>query len=207
MSLNDILLYSEEGGVSEVGAEWQGTHQPQAHRFNKFLLRHSHLYMFCYARLKSALYASGILDINKIQGSNFSALAPPSPYQAEAWESTLRMLSRIVAFCLDHNLRLLVVVFPMQMQMSPAELEFYREKYHVQIGDGALIGEPQRRLREFATMSGVTLVDLLPVYRTYNSRDLYLRTERIPSDPAHPSIKGNRVAADEIFRILQLAGK
>jgi hypothetical protein len=46
-------------------------------------------------------------------------------------------------------------------------------------------------------------VDLLPVYRAYDSKDLYLRNKMIPSEPTHPSVKGNQVAADEIFRILK----
>ena len=203
LNLNDVFVYSESGNISEDGAEWQGARQPRLHRFSEFLLRHSHLYMFCYTRLKLSLYALGVLDMNKLQGSNFAALAPPSAYQAEAWESTLGMLSRIAAFCWEHGYRLVVVVFPMQMQMSPAELKFYREKYRLQLGDGALTGEPQRRLREFAAATCMSLLDLLPVYRTYNSQDLYLRNNMIRSDPNHPSVKGNQVAADEIFRVLR----
>ena len=98
-----------------------------------------------------------------------------------------------------------MVVFPMQMQMSPAELDFYRETYHLQLGDGALFGDPQRRLREFAAAKDVVLVDLLPVYRASNSKDLYLRNKMIPSDPTHPSIEGNQIAANEIFRVLKAA--
>jgi hypothetical protein len=159
--------------------------------------------MFCYARLKSFLYGSGALDINKVRGSDFVALAPPSEYQKRAWGSSLGMLSQIAALCREHGYRLVVVAFPMQMQLSATELQFYRDKYHVRLSDETLFGEPQRRLREYAHAAGVTLVDLLPVYHGYNPEDLYLHNNMIPSDPTHPSIKGNQIAADEIFRVLQ----
>ena len=113
------------------------------------------------------------------------------------------MLSQIVAFCREHGYQLVVVVFPMQMQLSAAELQFYRSKYHLRLSDEALRGEPQRRLQEYAAAAGVSLVDLLSVYRGYNPSDLYLRNNMIPSDPTHPSIKGNQIAADNIFRVLQ----
>jgi lysophospholipase L1-like esterase len=203
LCLNDILVYSESGATADAEGEWHAGRLPLARRFNQFALRHSQSYTLFYARLKSFLYSSGALDINKVQGFNFVALAPPSAYQTQAWASSLGMLSRIVAFCREHGYQLVVVVFPMQMQMSATELRFYRTKYHLHLGDGALSGDPQRRLREFAAARGVTLVDLLPVYRAHDSKDLYLRNKMIPSDPTHPSVQGNQVAADEIFRILK----
>jgi lysophospholipase L1-like esterase len=203
LTLNDILVYSEEGGVSEADTQWQGQQLPVVRRFSHFLLRHSQLYMLIYSRLKSSLYDSGTLDINKVQGSNFVALSPPSVYQTQAWTSSLEMLSRIVAFCRSRGYRLVVVVFPMQMQMSAADLQFYREKYHLQLGDKTLSGDPQRRLKEFAKATGVTLVDLLPVYRAYDSKDLYLRNKMIPFDPTHPSAIGNKIAAEEIFGVIK----
>jgi lysophospholipase L1-like esterase len=206
LCLNDILLYSESGSVSEAGAQWHAWRMPWIRRFSHFLLRHSQLYMFGYAHLKSFLCGSGALDINKVRGLNFVALAPPSEYQKQAWASSLGMLSRIAAFCREHGYRLVVVAFPMQMQLSAAELHFYRDKYHLRLGDDTLSGDPQRRLQEFAFATGVTLVDLLPIYRGYNPEDLYLHTSMIPADPTHPSIKGNQIAADEIFGALQRTG-
>ena len=203
VSLNDILVYSAEGGVSEADAQWQGEHLPLARRLSHFLLRHSQLYMLSYSRLKSFLYDFGALDINKVQGSNFVALSPASAYQTQAWTSSLEMLSRIAALCRERGYRLIVVVFPMQMQMSAADLRFYREKYHLKLSDQTLSGDPQRRLKEFAKATGVTLVDLLPVYRAYDSKDLYLRNKLIPFDPSHPSVKGNKIAAEEIFGVLK----
>ena len=91
----------------------------------------------------------------------------------------------------------------MQMQLSTEELQFYRDNYHLRLGDEALSGEPQQRMREFGAKTGVTVVDLLPVYRTYHPEELYLRNAMISADPSHPSVKGNQIAADEIFRVLK----
>jgi hypothetical protein len=203
LNLNDVLIYSESGGVSGTGAEWQGGRPRLLHRLSQFALRHSQLYFFCYSSLKSWLYGAGVLDINRVQGSNFVALAAPSKYQAEAWQSTLSMLLRIATFCRGHSYRFVVVVFPMQMQMTAADFKFYRGRYHMNLGDAALSGEPQQRLQKFALANGVNVIDLLPVYRTYNSGEMYLRNKMIRSDPNHPSIKGNQVAADVISHALQ----
>jgi lysophospholipase L1-like esterase len=203
LALNDILVYSESGSISEAGAQWHGRRFPWTRKFSRFLLRHSQLYLFCYSRLKSAMYGSGIIDVNKVRGLNFVTLTPPSPYQKEAWESSLRMLAKIVAFCRERGYRVGVIVFPMQMQLSTEELQFYRDNYRLHLGDETLSGEPQQRLREFAAKTGVTMVDLLPVYRAYHPEELYLQNAMIPADPSHPSVKGNQIAADEIFRALK----
>jgi lysophospholipase L1-like esterase len=203
LSLNDILVYSESGAISETGAEWHGHSVRWSRRPSRFLLRHSQLYMFCYSQLKSALYSTGITDVNKARGLNFVTLTPASTYQKEAWESSLRMLTKIVAFCRKRGYKIGVAVFPMQMQLSPRELQFYHDKYHLNLGPDALSGEPQRKLREFATDMDITMVDLLPVYRASNPEELYLRNALIHADPNHPSVKGNQIAADEIFRVVK----
>ena len=203
LTLNDILVYSKLGSVSEAGAAWHGGRPPLPHKVNQFLLQRSQLYVFCYARLKSFLYDSQILDINEVRGLNFVTLTPPSEYQNRAWKSSLEMLSQILAFCREHGYRTVVAIFPMQMQLSPMQLQFYRDKYHLRLGDETLSGEPQQRLREFIVAEGGAVVDLLPIYRTHPSEELYLRNSMIPADPIHPSVKGHQIAADEIFRVFK----
>ena len=203
LNLNDIVVYSEKGAVSDVGAQWHSGRLAWTKKLSRFLLQHSQLYVFCFARFKSSMYFSGILDVNKARGMNFVTLTPPSKYQQEAWESSFRMLTKISAFCRERGYRLVVVVFPLEMQLSAEELQFYREKYHLHLGSEALSGEPQQRLRDFAAKAGIVLVDLLPAYRALNPEDLYLRNAMVRADPYHPSIKGNQVAAEEIFRALK----
>lgn len=203
LNLNDIVVYTEKGAVSDVGAQWHSGRLAWTKRLSRFLLQHSQLYVFCFGRFKSSMYFSGVLDVNKARGMNFVTLTPPSAYQKEAWESSFRMLTKIAAFCRERGYRLVVVVFPLEMQLSAEELQFYREKYHLHLGPEALSGEPQQRLRDFAAKTGITLVDLLPAYRALNPEDLYLRNAMVRADPYHPSVKGNQVAAEEIFRTLK----
>ena len=58
LCLNDILVYSESGAISEAGAEWKGQRLAGTRRLSRFLLRHSQLYAFSYAQLKSAMYSA-----------------------------------------------------------------------------------------------------------------------------------------------------
>jgi lysophospholipase L1-like esterase len=198
LALNDILIYERSGAISEIGSKWQGGQLPTIRRFNRFLLRHSHLYLYGFARLKSFVYGSRLLDINVVRGLDFAALAPPSPYQDHAWESSFEMLSRIRDLCRQRGYRFVVVVFPMQMQLSAVQLQFYRQKYHLNLSDDAVSGKPQQRLRQFAAQTGIDLVDLLPIYRIHESEGLYFHSAMIPADPTHPSARGNHLIAEQI---------
>jgi lysophospholipase L1-like esterase len=203
LCLNDILVYSDSGAVSEAGAEWEGQRLTGTRRLSRFLLRNSQLYAFSYTQLKAAMYSARIIDVNKERGGAFVTLTAPTTYQNEAWESSLRKLTKIIEFCRERGYRIGLVVFPMQMQLSDAELQFYHDKYHLRLGPEALSGEPQRRLQEFATRMNLAMVDLLPVYRASNPEELYLRNKMIRADPTHPSVKGNRIAAEEIVRVFK----
>jgi len=55
------------------------------------------------------------------------------------------MLAKIVAFSRERGYRVGVIVFPMQMQLSTEELQFYRDRYHLRLGDEPLSGEPHQR--------------------------------------------------------------
>jgi hypothetical protein len=198
LALNDILVYDKSDSISEFGSKWQGKQLPVLRRCSRLLLRHSALYFYCFARLKSFLYGSSILNINEVRGPDFVALAPTSPYQEHAWESSFEMLSRISEFCRQRGYRFVLVVFPMQMQLSQVQLQFYRQRYHLELSDDAVSGAPQHKLTEFAARTGIELVDLLPAYREHESEDLYLHNEMILADPTHPSKRGDHLAAEQI---------
>ena len=200
--LNDMALYSESGSVSAAPPRWRDKTVAWIRQFNRFWLRHSQVYLLSYARLKAFLYGAGALDMN----DRFLALEAPSEYQRRAWTSTFEMLTRIARFCMEHGYRLVVVVFPMQMQLSAAEEDFYRYKYHMRLGNETLSGSPQQRLQQYAAANALPLVDLRPAYLRYDSKSLYIHNQRVPSDPTHPSVLGNEVAAAEILRALQQAG-
>ncbi len=201
LCLNDIAAYQDLSARKPPSPSQQK--ESVVRRISDFLLEHSQLYMASYLKLKSILYGMGILDINKLHEYDFLALEPPSPKQEKAWDSSFKLLSKIVELSRQGHYRLVIVVFPMEMQISPSVLQLYRNRLHVRLGDEALSGEPQRRIKEFASAQGITVVDLLRMFRTLGPSKLYLRNVAISLDPVHPSILGNRIAGEEIFRVLE----
>ena len=201
LCLNDIAIYSDAGRKSERGV--RSSTDTVVRGTSDFLLKHSQLYIALYMRLKSVLYGLGLLDINKIQGYNFLPLEPSSSRQEKAWKSSFEILSRIAELARRDHYRLLVVVFPMEMQLSADALRLYRDQFRVRLGAEAQSGEPQKRILEFGNELGIQVVDLLPAFRTVDSGKLYLRNKVISLDPIHPSPLGNRIASNEIFKTLE----
>ena len=58
-------------------------------------------------------------------------------------------MSDIVALSRKDHYKLAFVVFPIEMQVSKSALRLYRDRLHVDLDDGALSGEPQRKVEEF----------------------------------------------------------
>ena len=175
-------------------------------RLSAQLLLHSHVYLASYMNLKSLLYKIGVLDINRVHSYDFLPLKPPSAKQAKAWESSLKLLSKIVALVRERDYPLLLVVFPMEVQLSPAAIELYRRELRVSIPPEALKGDPQRRIRAFGVEQGIPVVDLLPAFQSANHHELFLRNRAITYDPVHPSPFGHQLAGDEVYRILTANG-
>jgi hypothetical protein len=197
--LNDIRIYGRRAGMRSTGA-----HTIKLLRTTAMLLtRHSQLFLASYLKLKSALYRLGVLDVNQIEGAELLAIEPESSEQDRAWQSSLQLLSEITETATREHIPLLLVVFPLEMQLSPQMLQLYRDQVHVRLGSEALSGKPQARLREFASAHRVPLIDLLPTFQAHIGTSLYLRNKSITYDPVHPSIIGNQITADQIFNYLE----
>jgi len=197
IALNDILPYTESGETGEQSAEFR-MKASWIRRLNHFLLTHSHMYVASYSRLKSWLYASRLLDMNQLQGWNLLALKPPSPSQAMAWQGTYRMLATIIDDSTAQQVPVVLLVFPLRMQMSPLQLKLYRDRYHLEVSSAALEGDPQRHLNEFATRAHVALIDLLPIFRTCPPEEIYFHNDRVRDDAIHLSSVGHQIAAETI---------
>jgi lysophospholipase L1-like esterase len=194
LALNDIAEYTAPSPGARTGAS-PLTPPGVIRQVNDFLLDHSQLYLTSYLNLKSVLYWAGVLDINRVHDYDFLSLEPPSAKQARAWESTLALLTRLVALTRERGYPLVISVFPMEVQLSRERLELYRRKFRTALGPEVLAGEPQRRVREFGAAHGVTVVDLLPAFRAAGDEPTFLRNGAITYDPVHPSVVGHRVAA------------
>jgi len=108
-----------------------------------------------------------------------------SPRVQRAWEITLENLEKIVRFCDEGQIALVILAFPSTYQFL----------------DPDAYGIPQRILEDFGTEQGVEVVNLLPLLtraaeeRGESPFDYFL-------DENHPSARGNTVIADLVAPIL-----
>lgn len=204
IALNDVRQYREESQPPPVAvkAGLSARASDLVRPMNGLLLGHSQLYLLGYMSLKSFLYRTGVLDINAQHGYDFLAVEPPSPRQERAWASTMVQLERIAALARARGYPLVLVVFPVEVQLGPASLDFYRREFRVALGPEALSGDPQRRLAAFGAAHGVPVVDLLPAFRRADAEALYLRNRSITHDPVHPNPRGHRIAGEEVYRVV-----
>jgi hypothetical protein len=171
-------------------------------QISAFMRINSHLYQMVYSSVKGILYELGILDANELLGYNFAALKESSAELEFAWEKSFWMLENIISLARDKDYEIALVIFPLEMQLNEAALNNYRRSLGLTLGDSALSGNPQDRLRHFAESQNVPIVDLLPVYRGKPAEKLFLRNKSISADPVHPSVFGHRVAGEAIYRTL-----
>jgi|HubBroStandDraft_1064217.scaffolds.fasta_scaffold43258_2 lysophospholipase L1-like esterase len=194
MALNDITVYHPSPTEPLVRQASRGR------RFNYYLLRHSHLYQLWYVKLKSVLYGFGVLDLRKEHAGDFLPIEPPSPMQTRAWASTTAILDRIMKEVHEQGVQAVLVLFPLELQISTETLNFYNKSFHLNVDSIALAGNPQRILVQYARNHGVPIIDLLPAFRDSARNDLFLRNVSISFDPVHPSVAGDQIAANEIFK-------
>jgi lysophospholipase L1-like esterase len=197
--LNDIERYDDElAAAPRRVAATPGL----ARRAHGALLRRSQLFFASERAARSLLYRLHVLDIADLYGSPLRALTQEGPTIERAWDSSLRVLEGIVDLARARGLRLVLVVFPVEVQLDAAAIARYRRDYGVTVPARALDGEPQRRLAAFGAAHDVPVIDLLPAFRAAGGSDLYLRGGPIRFDPVHPSRRGHRVVAEAIAQAL-----
>lgn len=198
--LNDIQRYDdlERAPLPRPAALEPGL----ARRVHGTLLRRSQLYLASFLALRSVLYRTGVLDIADLYGSPLRALRADDGVLAPAWASSFKVLEQLVALSRARGWRLVLVVFPVEVQLDAAALARYRDDYGVTVPAQALEGEPQRRLLAFGAAHDVPAIDLLPALRAAQRSDLYLRTGPIRFDPIHPSPLGHGIIGEAIYRAI-----
>lgn len=198
--LNDIQRYDD---LERAALPRQAAPGPNlARRLHGTLLRRSQLYLASFLGLRSVLYRARVLDVADLYGSPLRALRADDEVLARAWASSLGVLEQLVTLSRARGLRLVLVVFPAEVQLDAAALDRYRHDYGVTVPAQALEGEPQRRLLAFGAAHDVPVIDLLPALRAARRSDLYLRTGPIRFDPIHPSPTGHRIIGEAIHRAL-----
>jgi lysophospholipase L1-like esterase len=111
---------------------------------------------------------------------------PDSRRVKKAWDVTLENLGRLVEYCQEEDLQLLVVVFPVTFQFR----------------DPSLLSSPQRVLKSFCDDHDIACLDLLPpLSRHIHEHDL--KPQDLFIDLDHPSEKGNEVVAGFVVDFLE----
>ncbi len=202
--LNDIQRYDDVAqGPRLAGAALE---PGLARRLHGALLRRSQLYLTGVHGARSVLYRYHVLDVSDLYGSPLRAVQPMNPPLERAWQSSLAVLERLVSFARARHVPIVLVVFPVEVQLDEATIARYRRDFGVTVPREALDGDAQRRLRAFGAAHGVPVIDLLPALRAAGGEDLYLRMGLVRFDPVHPSPRGHRIVAEEIYRALLDAG-
>jgi lysophospholipase L1-like esterase len=199
--LNDVQRYPEVGAPPARPAE-----PGPARRAHGRLLARSHLYHAGVLAARSLLSRWRVLDVADLYGSPLRALTQHGEAIEGAWASSLRVLEGLVERTRARGVRLVLVVFPVEVQLDRAAIERYRARYGVELPERALDAEPQRRLAAFAAAHDVPLVDVLPALRAAGGDGLYLRAGPIRFDPVHFSPRGHRVIGEALAARLSAIG-
>jgi hypothetical protein len=102
----------------------------------------------------------------------------------------------------EQGVQAVLVLFPTEPQISTETLNFYEKSFHLKIDSIALAGNPQKILAQYAHSHAVLMIDLLPAFRDSARNDLFLRNVSINFDPVHPSVAGDQIAANAIFKAI-----
>jgi lysophospholipase L1-like esterase len=198
--LNDVQRYD---GFDGPARPREASIEPGlARRAHGALLARSQLYYASVIATRSLLYRFHVLDIADLYGSPLRAVRGEGASIERAWASSLHVLEQLVGLARAQGLRLVLVVFPVEVQLDEAAIARYRRDYGVSVPVRALDGEPQRRLLAFGARHDVPVIDLLPALRAAGGTDLYLRNGAVRFDPVHFSPRGHRIVGEAIHRAL-----
>jgi lysophospholipase L1-like esterase len=198
--LNDVQRYDD---FDRPARPREASIEPGlARRAHAALLARSQLYYASVMASRSLLYRFHVLDVADLYGSPLRAVRGEGASIERAWASSLHVLEELVGLARAQGLRLVLVVFPVEVQLDDAAIVRYRRDYGVLVPVRALDGEPQRRLLAFGASHDVPVIDVLPALRAAGGTDLYLRNGAVRFDPVHFSPRGHRVVGEAIHRAL-----
>jgi lysophospholipase L1-like esterase len=206
--LNDILDYSQ----FELSSQQILDNTPlelriigSFLRLHYLLRRYSHLYFMVVERSKPFMYRH-FLDIRRKNPDYWIPIETDTPEYKKRFESTVQKLvefSRIVA---EDGARLIVVIFPYEIQLSDRHVDLYVNEYRLQIYSDAPKAEVQRQLIEALKANSIEYIDLLAPYRTFSKEHpdtpMFFSSIVGVVDWMHPNEKGHQVAADSIAEYL-----
>jgi hypothetical protein len=202
-NLNDILLKRIERKTTESPdasrSIWRTIRRVRRNLDTTFR-SHSHLYFIVRERLKIALRKAQIVSPTMVPLPAFDI---GSAYGISAWHDTRKALLDIAAELKKDDVKFLLAILPVEMQLSSDIADMYRREYGFVFADSLLQGKPQELIKDFAHEHGIAYVDLLPPFRKEPHEKKFFRIYGGSVDWNHPNPIGHRIIAEELVKGLK----
>jgi lysophospholipase L1-like esterase len=160
----------------------------------------SHLYFLLRERTKVLLRGFGIASPAMVP---LPAFELESDYAASAWRDTSETLLEIAGALRKQKIPLLLVILPLDIQMSLEVAAMYRAQFGFRFSDSLIEGMPQRTIAAFARRHAIECMDLLPAFRRHSEENRFFRVHGGVVDWNHPNRTGHRIIGEELARALK----
>jgi lysophospholipase L1-like esterase len=160
----------------------------------------SHLYFLFRERSKVLLRRFGVASPAMIP---LPAFELEDDRSASAWHDTSAALVEIAGELQKQGIPLLLVILPVDIQMSSEVAAMYRQQFGFRFADSLIDGLPQRMIAEFARRHGIACVDLLPAFRRRSGENVFFRVHGGIVDWNHPNRTGHRIIGEELASALK----
>lgn len=155
----------------------------------------SHLYFLLRERMKVLLRQFGIASPTM---APLAAFAMESDSGVAAWRDTSGALLEIVNELKKDQVRFLLAILPVDMQLSPEIADIYRREYGFVFDDSLVNGLPQKIIADFARRHGIACVDLLPSFRQDPQEKKFFRIYGGSIDWNHPNRLGHKIIGEHL---------
>jgi lysophospholipase L1-like esterase len=168
---------------------------------HQWLRLKSHLYFLVVERSKPFLYRH-FLNIRTKDPDYWIPLEVGTPEYEKRFASTVGLLVRLNKLVKADGARFIVVIFPYEIQLSNASVQFYKDNYRLTMYDDAPKARVQKELTAALAAHGIEYIDLLAPYRFFSKdhpgEPLFFRSLVGVIDWIHPNELGHRIAAQSI---------
>lgn len=205
-NLNDILpkIFGRGNGFSAgVGPSISRTAVRLRRILDREFRARSHLYFLVRERMKVVLRKFGIASPTVVPLAAFDIKSDPGI--AALWD-TREALLEIAAQLRKDRVPFLLVILPVDMQVSSRIADLYRQEYGFVFDDSLVAGTPQKIIANFARQHGIDCIDLLPSFRNDPEEKKFFRIYGASIDWNHPNRLGHKIIAAELEKTLSFFG-
>lgn len=163
----------------------------------------SHLYFLFRERMKALLRQFAIASPAMVPLGAFDI---ESDYGVSAWRETSAALLDIASQLRKDKVKFLIMILPVEMQLSHQIADIYRREYGFVFADSLVNGKPQEIVADFARRHGIACVDLLPAFRKSPDEKKFFRIYGRSIDWNHPNPLGHKIIGEELKESLVTLG-